>query len=169
MKKVEQKDVIQFIKEQIIHRFEIPQSITTDQGKMFIRQEMNYIVADYVIQLIISTSFYAQANGQAEVSKNVLIGIYEKMLEEDQRNWHKILSKTLWACMTYKRSSTGVSHFYLTYGKNAILPMEVVVPSLRVSKQNGLTQEYSETMMMELESTDDRRIQASTIRWFKIK
>ena len=35
------------------------------------------------------------------------------------------------------------------------------MPSLRVSKQNGLTlQEYSEAMMMELESTDDRRIQA---------
>ena len=39
--------------------------------------------------------------------------------------------------------------------------MEVVVPSLRVSKKNGLTpQEYSEAMMMELESADDRRIQA---------
>ena len=161
--------MIQFIKEHIIHRFEIPQSITTDQGKMFIRQEMNYIVADYGIQLIISTSFYAQDNGQVEASNNVLIGIYEKMSEEDQRDWHKILSKTLWAYMTYKRSSTGVSHFSLTYGQNEELLMEVVVPSLRVSKQNGLTQEYSEAMMMELKSADDRRIQASTIRWFKIK
>ena len=33
--KVELKDVIQFIKEQIIHRFGIPQSITTYQGIMF--------------------------------------------------------------------------------------------------------------------------------------
>ena len=31
LKKVEQKDVIQFIKEKIIHRFGIPQSIITDQ------------------------------------------------------------------------------------------------------------------------------------------
>ena len=42
LKKVEQKDVIQFIKEYIIHRFGIPQSITTDQGTMFIRYEMTY-------------------------------------------------------------------------------------------------------------------------------
>ena len=36
-----------------------------------------------------------------------------------------------------------------------------MVPSLRVSRNNGLTpQEYSEAIMMELESTDDRRIQA---------
>ena len=35
------------------------------------------------------------------------------------------------------------------------------MPSLRVSRQNGLTlQEFSEAMMMELKSADDRRIQA---------
>ena len=33
--------------------------------------------------------------------------------------------------------------------------------SIRVSRQNGLTpQEYSEAMMIELESTDDKRLQA---------
>ena len=35
------------------------------------------------------------------------------------------------------------------------------MPSLRVSRQNDFTpQEYSEAMMMELESPDDRRIQS---------
>ena len=35
------------------------------------------------------------------------------------------------------------------------------MPSLRVSRQNSLTpQEYSEVMMMELKSIDDRRMQA---------
>ena len=41
LKKVEQKDVIQFIKEQIIHRFGIPQSITIDKGTIFTREETN--------------------------------------------------------------------------------------------------------------------------------
>ena len=59
LKKVEQKDVIQFIKEYIIHRFGIPQSITTDQGTMFTRDEMTYFSKDYGIQLIRSTPFYA--------------------------------------------------------------------------------------------------------------
>ena len=63
LKKVEQKDVIQFIKEQIIHMFGIPHSITTNQGTMFTRDEMTYFSKDYVIQLIRSTPFYAQENG----------------------------------------------------------------------------------------------------------
>ena len=72
-----------------------------------------------------------------------------------------ILSETLWAYGTSKRNSTGVSPFSLIYGEYVILSMEVVVPSLRVSKKNGLTpQEYNEAMMMELKSEDDRRIQA---------
>ena len=46
-KKVEQKDVIQFI-----HRFGIPQSITINQGTMFTRDEMTYFAKDYGIQFI---------------------------------------------------------------------------------------------------------------------
>ena len=89
---------------------------------MFIGKEKNYFVADYEIQLIKSTPFYVQANGHAEASNKVLIGILEKMLEENPRDWHRILSETLWAYMTSKRSSTGVSHFSLTYGQYTILP-----------------------------------------------
>ena len=39
--------------------------------------------------------------------------------------------------------------------------MEVVVPSLRVFRQNDLNlQEYNETMMMELEALNGKRLQA---------
>ena len=42
-----------------------------------------------------------------------------------------------------------------------MLPMEVIVPSLRVSKHNGLNpQEYNEAMMMELEALDEKILQA---------
>ena len=90
----------------------------------------------------------------------MLIEILEKMLEENHKDWHEILSKTLWAYGNSKSSSIRVSHFSITYGQDAVLPMEVVVPSLRVSKKNSLTtQEYSEAMMRELESIDDGIIQ----------
>ena len=55
------------------------------------------------------------------------------MLENNPKDWHKILSGTLWAYRTSKRDSTGVSPYSLTYGQDAVLPMEVVVSSLRVS------------------------------------
>ena len=42
-----------------------------------------------------------------------------------------------------------------------MLPIEVVVPSLRVSGHNDLNlQEYSEAIMIELEALDGKRLQA---------
>ena len=58
LKKAEQKDVIQFIKEHLIHRFGIPQSITTYQGTMFIGDEMQEFAADYGIKLVCSSPYY---------------------------------------------------------------------------------------------------------------
>ena len=60
------------------------------------------------------------------------------MLEDNPRDWHRILSKTLRAYRTSKIDSTRVSLYSLTYGQDAVFPMEVVVPSLRVSRQNDL-------------------------------
>ena len=86
MKKVEQKDVISFIKEHIIHRFGIPQTIITDQGTMFIDDEMKEFMEDYGIKHLTSTSYYAQANGQAKASNKIIIGILEKMLEDNPKD-----------------------------------------------------------------------------------
>ena len=67
LKKVEQKDVIQFIKQHIIHRFGIPQSITTDQGTMFTGDELTYFAKDYDIQLIRSTPFMLKQMGKQKL------------------------------------------------------------------------------------------------------
>ena len=83
------------------------------------------------------------------------------MLEDNPRDWHKILSETLWAYRISKRDSTGVSPYSLTYEQDVVLPMKVVVPFLRVSRQNDLNpQEYSEAKIMELEALDGKRLQA---------
>ena len=108
---------------------------------MFTGEEMKEFAEDYNIKLLNSTPHYAQANGQAEASNKILIGILEKMLEDNPRDWPKILSETLWAYRTSKREATGTSPFALTYGHDAILPVEVSVPSLRVARQNRLTPE----------------------------
>jgi hypothetical protein len=46
MKSVASRDVIQFVKEHIIHRFGIPRTITTDGGSVFISEEFKKFAAD---------------------------------------------------------------------------------------------------------------------------
>ena len=65
------------------------------------------------------------------------------------------------AYRTSKRSSTGVTPFLLTYGQDAMLPMEVLVRSARRALQNYLEPaSYNEAMITRLEELDEVRLSA---------
>ncbi|KAI5314288.1 hypothetical protein L3X38_043464 [Prunus dulcis] len=149
------QEIITFIEQQIIQRFGIPESITTDRGSSFISRDMLDMAEAFKFKLLQSTPYYAQANGQAESSNKVIINIIRKMLEKNPKQWHEKLSETLWAYRTSKREATGMTPYALTYGHDAILPMEIAVQSLRIAHQHHLTgEDYSQAMLFELEELD---------------
>ncbi|KAI5332367.1 hypothetical protein L3X38_022496 [Prunus dulcis] len=158
------QEIITFIEEQIIQRFGIPESITTDRGSSFISRDMLDMAETFKFKLLQSTPYYAQANGQAESSNKVIINIIRKMLEKNPKQWHEKLSETLWAYRTSKREATGMTPYALTYGHDAILPMEIAVQSLRIAHQHKLTgEDYSQAMLLELEELDARHSNKGTI------
>ncbi|BFG20981.1 hypothetical protein CerSpe_072550 [Prunus speciosa] len=113
------------------------------------------------IKLIHSTPYYPQSNGQAEASNKVIKGILEKMIEEKPREWHDLLPEALWAYRISKRSATGTSPYALTYGHDAIVPMELRVRSLRVTEQLGQEgKDYTQAMVQELEDLEQSRLDA---------
>jgi hypothetical protein len=85
MKSITSRDVINFVKEHVIHRFGIPQTITTDGGSVFISDEFKKFAADMGIKLIRSSPYYAQANGQAEASNQSLIKLIKRKIDEYPR------------------------------------------------------------------------------------
>jgi transposase InsO family protein len=95
MKSVASKDIINFVKGHVIHRFGISQTITTDGGSAFISEEFRKFATDMGIKLIRSSPYYAQANGQAEVSNKSLIKLIKRKIDEHPRRWHEVLSEAL--------------------------------------------------------------------------
>ena len=77
--------MVDFVKEHIMYRFGIPQTITTDQGTMFTSEEFRDFAASMGIKLLNSSSYYAQANGQAEASNQTMIKLIKKKIEEQLR------------------------------------------------------------------------------------
>ena len=71
-------EVIEFITEHIIHRFGIPQTLTTDQVSSFISKEVCAFAEPYKIKLLNSSPYYAQTNGQAESSNKILIKLVKR-------------------------------------------------------------------------------------------
>ncbi|XP_034229362.1 uncharacterized protein LOC117638340 [Prunus dulcis] len=130
VKSTTSQEIITFIEEQIVQRFGILESITTDGGSSFVSRE----VLD-------------------------MTEAFKKMLEENPRQWHEKLSETLWAYRISKREATGMTPYALTYGHDAILPMEIAVQSIRIAQQHNLVgEDYSQAMLLELEGMDASRI-----------
>jgi len=78
-------NVIEFIREPIIFRFGVPQSITTDQGKIFTSKEFEDFATSRGFKLINSSPYYAQANGHAKASNQILIKIIKKIKEHPRK------------------------------------------------------------------------------------
>ncbi|XP_015971350.1 uncharacterized protein LOC107494829 [Arachis duranensis] len=158
---VGQSEIIDFIEEHIIHQFEIPQTLSTDQGTMFTGQQIKNFAASRSINIITSTPYYAQANGQVEVADKILISLIKKHIRNKPRMWHETLSQVFWAYQNSPRGSTGTSPYKLVYGHDAMLPLEINLNTLRISKQNDLpVDDYWNAMFDELNELDSERILA---------
>ena len=105
-----------FIKEHIIHRFGIPQTITTDQGTMFTSSEFADFIDGMGIKLLNSSPYYAQANGQAEASNQIMIKLIKKKIDEKPRKWHLTLNDALWAYRMACHGSAKASLMKLSMG-----------------------------------------------------
>ncbi|XP_059670946.1 uncharacterized protein LOC132316492 [Cornus florida] len=106
--------------------------------------------------MVTSTPYYTQGNGQAEASNKVVIEIIEKMIKDKPRRWHETLSKALWAYRNSKRTSIRTTPYRLTFGHDAVLPMELNVKLARVALQHNLRPaDYNEAMLSELEDLDE--------------
>jgi transposase InsO family protein len=132
MKLVTSKDVVNFIKEHVIHSFDIPQTITTDGGSVFISKEFRKFTVDMGIKLIRSSPYYAQANGQAEASNQSLIKLINRKIDEHPRCWHEVLSEALWTHCISCHGATKTSPYHLVYGQEAVLSWEITAGSRRV-------------------------------------
>jgi hypothetical protein len=105
-----------------------------------------------------SSPYYAQANGQAEFSNKTLI---KKKIEENPMRWHEVLSEVLLAHRISKHSATKVTPFELVYGQEVILPVEINLDALRISRQNELSVvNYHNLMLHRLDEVSDERVKA---------
>ncbi|KAK1605495.1 hypothetical protein QYE76_029168 [Lolium multiflorum] len=159
MKKVASEDVIKFVLEHVIHRFGIPQTITTDGGSVFVSKEMKKFCDDMGIKLIRSSPYYAQANGQAEASNKSLIKLIKRKIDEHPKRWHEVLSEALWAYRMSCHGAIKTTPYQLVYGQEAVLPWEVKAGSRRVTFQNDLTaEEYAALISDSIEDATELRL-----------
>ncbi|XP_058752246.1 uncharacterized protein LOC131625402 [Vicia villosa] len=161
LRNVDQEAVIDFIRDHIICRFGIPETITTDQGTIFTGKKIQEFAQEVGIKLLTSTPYYAQANGQVEAANKVIISLIKKHVGKKPKTWHQSLSQSLWACRTSPKEATGTTPFRLTYGHNDVLPVEVYIQSVRIPRQHEILSDHYWSMMTDdLVDLDKERMSA---------
>lgn len=158
LKAVKAEDVAKFIKTHIIYRFGVPFKKISDNASYFKCRAMVTMCEKYKIQHAFSSSYNPTANGQAEAFNKVLCNILKKMVSTNKRDWHDRLPEALWAYHTTVRTTTVCTPFNLVYGSEAVLPLEVHLPSLRIARRLTNPNENTQVRLAELEALDEKRL-----------
>ena len=99
-------------------------------------------------------------NGAVEVANKNVKKIIAKSTET-YKNWHEKLPFALHAYQTGVRTSTGATPYSLVYGMEAVLPIEVEIPSLRVLREMKLEEaEWVQARYEQLNLIEEKRMKA---------
>ncbi|KAL0442197.1 UNVERIFIED_CONTAM: hypothetical protein Sradi_0158600 [Sesamum radiatum] len=89
----------------------------------------------YKMQRFTSVS-HPQANDQVVVTNRILVQEIKKKLDRTGGNWVEELTSVLWSYRTTLRGSTRENPFFLVYGTEALIPVELGIPSHRIMHFN---------------------------------
>ncbi|XP_030958975.1 uncharacterized protein LOC115980921 [Quercus lobata] len=130
---IKDMDAKRFIWKNIVTQFEIPYTLISYNGLQFDSKAFRRYCCDLDIANRYSTPAYSQGNGQVETVNKVIVSGLKKRLDDAKGKWVEELPHFLWTYQTTPRRSTRKTPFSLTYGVEAVIPLETGFPMLRTS------------------------------------
>lgn len=146
----------EFLWQNIVCRFGIPKVIITDNGKQFEGRQFNRMCTNLGISRHASSSEHPQANEQMKVTNMSIMRIIKTRLERAKGLWVEKLPSIMWAYRTTERTSTGQTPFSLTFGSEAVIPVEIGLPSSRTEQYNQANNQ--EALRLEMDLLEEKRL-----------
>jgi transposase InsO family protein len=122
-----------FIFEDIITRFGCPKILMSDQGTHFIKKTIETLTQEFEFHHHKSTPYHPQANGIVKDFNKILETMLTKICSINIDDWDLRIPVVLWAYRNTCKNLTTQTPFKLLYGLEAMVPMEYLVPSLRIA------------------------------------
>ena len=87
-----------------------------------------------------STPTYPQGNGQAEAVNKVIVSGLKKRLDDAKGRWVEELLHILWTYRTTPRRSIGETPFSMSYGAEAVIPIERSLDLIKERRESVMVQ-----------------------------
>ncbi|GAU22605.1 hypothetical protein TSUD_135050 [Trifolium subterraneum] len=130
--KIGASHILRFFKRNVLARFGIPQVLVTDNGTQFTNKKFQEFLATIATTQHFTSVEHPQTNGQAEAANRVILRGLRRRMGASKGNWTEELHNVMWSYRTTPHSTTGETPFRLTYGTEAVIPVEIGEPSSRI-------------------------------------
>jgi hypothetical protein len=155
---VTQKVVKRFIEKDLICRYGVPERVVTDNAQNFNGKMIADLCTKWKIKHSNSSPYRPKMNGAVEAANKNIKKIVQKMVIT-YKDWHAWLPYALHAYRIAVRTSAGATPYSLVYGMEAVVPLEVEIPSLRVLMKLGLEEtEWAKIRYEQLNMISERRL-----------
>nr|GEU43651.1 reverse transcriptase domain-containing protein [Tanacetum cinerariifolium] len=155
-----------FVWDNIVCRFGLPGEIISDNEKQFMDNPFKDWCENLCIRQCFAFVKHLQANGLVERANMSLSEGIKARLDERSKTWLEEISHVLWAHRIMIKFNKGETSFSLTYGTEAVIPVEIGMPTLRTAEVNMI--KNNESLGINMDILDEKREQA-TIQEAKIK
>ena len=157
---ITEKNIQSFVWKAVICRFGIPRVLVSDNEKQFDNPKFRQFSQELGIHNHYSSPGHPQANGQVEVTNRSLLKLIKTRLEGEKGLWPEELPSILWAYRTTVRIPTGETPFRMTYGSEAVVPVEIGLTTLQTSTYDN--QQHEEQLRLNLDLIDEVKGTAET-------
>uniref|UniRef100_A0A2N9ESE9 Integrase catalytic domain-containing protein n=1 Tax=Fagus sylvatica TaxID=28930 RepID=A0A2N9ESE9_FAGSY len=156
---ISEKNVKSFVWKAVICRFGIPRVLISDNGKQFDNGPFREMCSQLNIKNHYSSPRHPQANSQVEITNLTLLKQIKTRLEGAKSMWVEELPSVLWAYRTTVRTPTKETPFKLTFGTEAVIPVEIGLTTLRTTFHKE--EENEGQLRLSLDLLDETREKAA--------
>jgi len=118
-------DIAEFLLTKIFATYGACRELHSDQGRVFLSDVIKEITKLWNTKQTFTSSYHPAANGLVEKANGVVVAAVSKLIQGKEDRWDEYIELVAFAINTVPQESSKFAPFYLMFGREPSLPVDV--------------------------------------------